>query len=221
MIRAVAVTLLYLGMLAGALFGAAGRLDWVMGWWIFGGFAAFVLLSFLCFDRQLLLERTRPGPGVRREDVALSTLGFLALYPGTLAVSAFDVARFGWTPPLPLAVQLGGLFAFAAGYAFAFWAVLANPFFSTFVRIQEDRGHRLVDTGPYAWVRHPGYAGALFAHLGLPLALGSRWGVVPALVGIALFVARTAAEDSTLARELEGYAAYRHRVRWRLAPGVW
>ena len=96
-----------------------------------------------------------------------------------------------------------------------------NRFFATFVRIQDDRGQTVIRTGPYARVRHPGYAGVLLAHLALPAALGSLEAYLPALFGVAFFVLRTGLEDETLARELSGYEDYRREVPWRLLPGVW
>ncbi len=97
----------------------------------------------------------------------------------------------------------------------------ANRFFSTFVRIQEDRGHHVVTTGPYRFVRHPGYAGAIVGSLALPLALGSLWALIPAAIGSAGFALRTHREDRMLRDELPGYLEYSRRVRWRLLPGLW
>ena len=219
--RAALEAIAFLVLLGLCLFLPAGRLDWPMGWAVLAGFGLLVLGTFLRVDPGLIRERASPGPGVVASDVALASLGFLALYPATLIVSALDAQRFVWSEPLPLALQLLALLVFGLGYGFACWALLANPFFATFVRIQEDRGHRVVTAGPYAWVRHPGYAGTLVAHLALPLALGSRWGLAPAVIGFALFVARTALEDRTLAARLPGYRAYQERVPWRLFPYVW
>ena len=107
------------------------------------------------------------------------------------------------------------------GYAFSLWAMRVNPFFATVVRIQSERGHRVVDQGPYRWVRHPGYAGAVVAHLALPVALGSLWGLAPAVLGCLFLLARIQAEERTLRSGLTGYPEYASRVRWRLVPGVW
>jgi protein-S-isoprenylcysteine O-methyltransferase Ste14 len=109
---------------------------------------------------------------------------------------------------------------FAAGYAFALWAAHTNPFFSAAVRIQTERGHHVIDRGPYAWVRHPGYAGPIASHLALPLALGSPRGLLPAALGAALLTLRALHEERRLLRELPGYADYAARVRYRLVPGL-
>jgi protein-S-isoprenylcysteine O-methyltransferase Ste14 len=145
----------------------------------------------------------------------------LLLYPGTLIVAGLDIGRVHWSPALPLFVHGLGFSVFAVGYLFALSAMRSNPFFETFVRIQADRGHHVVATGPYATIRHPGYAGACLAHMAIPLALGSLAALAAASIGVVLFVVRTKFEDDTLSRELAGYAEYRSRVRWRLVPGVW
>ena len=96
-----------------------------------------------------------------------------------------------------------------------------NKFFEPSVRIQTDRGHHVIDTGPYAIIRHPGYAFGFAFFLGIPLALGSLWGLIPAIIMSALLVVRTVLEDRTLQNELPGYKQYAERVRYRLVPGVW
>jgi protein-S-isoprenylcysteine O-methyltransferase Ste14 len=114
-----------------------------------------------------------------------------------------------------------GFAVFAAGYAFSLWAAATNPFFSAVVRIQSERGHRVIDQGPYAWVRHPGYAGPVLGHLALPLALGSVRGLLPAALGVFFLSLRAVYEERRLMRELPGYADYAARVRWRFFPGLW
>ena len=99
--------------------------------------------------------------------------------------------------------------------------MVVNPFFEKTVRIQTDRGHRVVDTGPYAYVRHPGYVGFLGWILAAPLLLASVWAIVPALISVVGLVIRTALEDRTLRAELPGYPEYAARVRFRLIPGMW
>jgi protein-S-isoprenylcysteine O-methyltransferase Ste14 len=96
-----------------------------------------------------------------------------------------------------------------------------NAFLSTRVRIQEDRGHRVVTTGPYRMVRHPMYAATIIGFAGVSLLLGSWWAFVPGAVCTVLFIIRTALEDRTLQAELPGYKDYAARTRYRLLPGVW
>lgn len=220
MLRAGVLAILLLVGLAAALLIPAGRWDWPAAWAVLIAFTGFTVATWVLVDPALIRERARPGPGVERWDAVLATVSGIFLYPGTLIVCGLDAGR-PEGPALPPAVEAVALAVFVAGYAFALWAMRVNRFFATYVRIQADRGHRVVTTGPYALVRHPGYAGAMLAHLALPLALGSLWGLVPALCGVAGFTVRTALEDRTLARELDGYAEYRRHVRWRLVPGVW
>jgi protein-S-isoprenylcysteine O-methyltransferase Ste14 len=171
-------------------------------------------------DPALAVERTRRHSDASARDVALAAAAFVLLLPVTLAVCGFD-ARWGWsTPPAP-AVEVIGLGWFALGYALSLVAAATNPFFSTVARIQRERGHHLVATGPYAVVRHPGYAGALAGHLALPIALGSLWAYLPTLAGAACLVLRIGGEERMLVAELPGYRQYVARVRWRLCPGLW
>jgi protein-S-isoprenylcysteine O-methyltransferase Ste14 len=203
------------------VFGAAGQFSWPMAWAVLGIYSASKVAGLAFANPELIRERAAPGPGVDHLDKVIATLGYLGLYPGTLMVAGLDAIRFGPAVLIPQSIQIIALLIFAFGYGFASWAVLSNPFFATFVRIQNDRGHSVVSSGAYALVRHPGYAGVLLAHLALPFALGSIWALVPAAVGTILFIVRTAREDQTLRDHLVGYREYQTRVRWRLLPGVW
>jgi protein-S-isoprenylcysteine O-methyltransferase Ste14 len=208
-------------LLGGCLLGAAGDLSWPMAWAVLAVYAVSKVATFIFVNPELIKERTNLGQDVDYGDVVLATCGYLGLYPGTFVVAGLDAIRFGPAIPIPLSIQVIMLLMFALGYGFSFWAVLSNPFFTTNVRIQDDRDHSVISSGPYALVRHPGYAGVLIAHLALPFALGSIWALVPAIVGTVFFVARTSREDRTLRDRLVGYREYQTRVRWHLLPGVW
>lgn len=221
MIRAILETVFLFLVLGLCAFGAAGQLSWPMAWAVLGVEFAYKVASFILLDPKLLSERAAPGPGVQRADAVIAALGYIIIYPGTLVVAGLDAVRFGPVVAFPLALHVAALLVFAAGLGFAFWAVLCNPYFSTFVRLQDDRGQVLIASGPYAMVRHPGYAGFLLAHLVLPIALGSIWALVPTIVGTLLFLVRTSREDQFLGEHLEGYREYQAQVRWRLLPGVW
>lgn len=221
MIRATAMIIAEILLFGACLFGAAGSLSWPMGWAILGLYLLPKTAAFAFLDPELIRERTAPGPGVDRGDVVLATLGVLALYPATFVVAGLDAVRFGPALPMAQSVQVAALLVYALGYGFAYWAVFSNPFFATFVRIQEDRSHSVVSSGPYALVRHPGYSGVLLAHLALPFALGSIWALLPSVLATLFFIARTSREDRTLGERLVGYREYQARVRWRLLPGVW
>lgn len=130
-------------------------------------------------------------------------------------------AKFHWSDGFSLPWELLGLFLILAGYLLSSYALIENSYFSGTVRIQEERGHKVISSGPYAWVRHPGYLGNLIANLGIPLLLDSPWAFIPVVVFGALFVFRTGLEDRFLRESLPGYAEYARKVRYRLLPGLW
>jgi protein-S-isoprenylcysteine O-methyltransferase Ste14 len=126
-----------------------------------------------------------------------------------------------WPAGTPGAAWWSGVVLFAAGWTLVIWSMIVNPFFEKTVRIQIENDHRVVDTGPYACVRHPGYVGFSLWMISTPLLLASRLAVIPAVCATAVFVVRVVLEDRMLRRELPGYAEYATRTRFRLIPGVW
>jgi protein-S-isoprenylcysteine O-methyltransferase Ste14 len=208
---------------AAILFGAAGRLDWVMGWVVVGVYlvwTAATALTVIPTNPEMLLERTRPKEGTKKWDVVL--LGIV----GVAEIAKYVVAgldqRWGWSPQMPLALQLAAVVVAVLAYdVIVVWAMAANAFFAQTVRIQEERGHTVATGGPYRYVRHPGYVGSILSQVATPLILGSVWAFIPAGLAALLFVVRTALEDKTLVEELDGYKDYAARVRYRLLPGVW
>jgi protein-S-isoprenylcysteine O-methyltransferase Ste14 len=128
--------------------------------------------------------------------------------------------RYDWSPGFPLWLNAVGFSLISFGYAFAAWAFAENRFFYSVVLIQTDGGHVVCDSGPYRFVRHPGYTGSIFPLFGLVLALGSVWTLIPAAVALVISITRTELEDRTLQEELPGYREYARRVRYRLVPGV-
>jgi protein-S-isoprenylcysteine O-methyltransferase Ste14 len=205
------------------LFAAAGRLNWINGW-VFLGLNALtqVISSLVLIPRRpdMLAERSQSHEGTKSWDrfyaPAITLFGPLAL----ILVAGLD-ARFGWTPPIPVAWLIVGLLLAFAFQMFVVWAMATNPFFSTTVRIQDDRGQQVVASGPYGILRHPGYAGSVGYNLVIPLVLGSLWTYIPALLTILLIFLRTRLEDRALQEELPGYREYAQKVRSRLIPGIW
>jgi protein-S-isoprenylcysteine O-methyltransferase Ste14 len=136
------------------------------------------------------------------------------------ALAALDDGRFHWLS-VPWWVCGMGYLLLIAGLAGLTWAESVNELFEPTLRIQTDRGHRVVDTGPYAIVRHPGYVFASLFFIGMPLTLGSLWALIPAVVACLILVLRAVREDQTLQNELPGYKEYAQRVRYKLIPGIW
>jgi protein-S-isoprenylcysteine O-methyltransferase Ste14 len=221
MIRIVIMTIIYLAVMGGLLFGAAGRLDWPMAWAYMVILIASTVALLVLGDREMLLVRANKEKGAKIWDQFLANVSFILFWPGSCVVAGLDYGRLHLSPSIPMPVRLIALLAFAFGLTFAVWAMLANKFFVKFVKIQTDREHIVITNGPYAYVRHPGYAGSLLAFLSLPVALGSLLALLPASAGLSLWVVRTYLEDRTLHKELDGYSQYACRVRWRLIPGIW
>ncbi len=137
-----------------------------------------------------------------------------------MIVAGFDAGRHEWST-MPSWVQFLGFGLFLISWFFSTWALVSNKYFETSVRIQKDRGHKTVSTGPYAIIRHPGYAAFILLYSSSSLILGSWLGLIPASILAGLFVLRTAREDQTLLEELPDYPAYAKKVKYRLLPGVW
>lgn len=221
-LKVVAVGIMELLLIFAPLFLVAGRLDYWQGWVLAGCFVLMAVAAFVVFSgkRDLLRERLHPGPGVKRWDKVLVTLCSASFF-AVFLVAPLDVARFGWSPTFPPIVYVIGYAVLVLSSAFIFWAVAVNPFFSSMVRIQSDRGQRVIQNGPYQFVRHPGYAGLLPMVPAMAIVLGSLWALIPAGISIGLFVIRTYLEDRMLQQELSGYTDYAQRVRYRLLPWVW
>jgi protein-S-isoprenylcysteine O-methyltransferase Ste14 len=218
-INRLAVTLVILAVL---LFAPAGRITWARGWLFLLIFTALMSAGIVYFRRanpEMFAVRSRVHPGTKRWDKVIVGLLFLAIL-AIPPVAGFDDGRFHWSRMSWPIVGLG-YFLFVTGMVLMAWAETVNPFFEPGVRIQTERGHHVIDTGPYAIIRHPGYFAAILLFTGVAVSLGSWWALIPAGFGSLLLVLRTVWEDRTLHAELPGYAAYAQRVRFRLVPGVW
>ena len=199
------------------------------GWWQAWGYSLLIVAAGI--GGRIWAERRHPGLLAERHDTekykdakawdkVLAPLMALSVSFPLPIVAGLD-HRFGWSPAFPLWLIVLGFILTSLGYAFATWALAENRFFSTVVRIQTDRGHAVCDSGPYRLVRHPGYAGNIPPLLGIVLALGSVWALIPAVVTLIITVVRTALEDRTLQEELPGYRDYARRVRYRLIPAIY
>lgn len=213
---------LLLIFLLGLLLLTAGRLDWIQAWAFSLAFSAFLMfygIWALRHDPGQLAERSGMKQNVKRWDkIIMTAYSFLLIV--MLILAGLDGGRFRWAPASPLLQAIGWIGLVLAG-TLVFWTTSVNTFLSRYVRIQDDRSQQTVTCGPYRWVRHPMYLGVIVLMLGIPLALGSIWALLPGgLIGI-LFILRTALEDKTLQAELPGYQEYAQKVRYRLFPGIW
>jgi protein-S-isoprenylcysteine O-methyltransferase Ste14 len=205
-----------------ALFWPAGTIRWWPAWALLFVMLAWTVATAIIILRlhpALLAERLGPRKGSKRWDIAIvGALGITQL--ARYIVAGFD-HRYGWSGPYPLALRLLALVVCIAGYAWFTWATASNRFFAQTVRIQTERDHRVVVAGPYCYMRHPGYMGAILWELASPIVLASSWSIIAGMLGAGLLIARTALEDRTLRHELAGYEDYTHHVPYRLLPGVW
>lgn len=207
------------------LFSCSGDLGWWPAW----------LYSLLIFTAgiggRIWAEKLHPGLMAERQskasmqsakswDKVLAPLMAVSIGYPLVIVAGLD-HRYDWSPAFPLWFVVVGFILITLGYAFAAWAVAANRFFSSVVRIQRDRGHVVCDSGPYRIVRHPGYAGNIVALFGIAIALESAWTLIPVVVALIITVIRTELEDRTLKDELAGYQDYTQRVRYRWFPWIY
>ncbi|MDD2049409.1 methyltransferase family protein [Pseudomonas putida] len=204
------------------IFLPAGSLAWRPGWIFLGVLILAFAVSALVLARVnpvIFRARSRFQAGTKRWDKALLAV-ILPAMAAVLPVAALDAGRFHHTS-VPGWLVLLGYAAVLLGIAVTGWAQAVNPFFEPGVRIQSERHQRVIDSGPYRFVRHPGYSAALWLFFGMGLALGSFWALLPGAVAAALLVVRTIWEDQLLQAELEGYVDYAQRVHYRLVPGIW
>ena len=209
-------------MLVALVFLPAGRIDWRPGWiFIAILIAAFGLSALLLawVNPMIYRARSRFQPGTKTWDLILLAVMLPALVL-EIPIATLDAGRMGWSAVPPSVVVLGYLLLIGS-VAVTTWAQAVNPFFEPGVRIQEERAQRVITSGPYRFVRHPGYVAAIAMFIAIPLALASWWALLPAAVAIVLLVIRTRLEDGLLRAELSGYADYARRTRYRLLPGVW
>lgn len=213
------LTLLLVATLLGAiLFGAAGRTDIPMFWAFIALFTSVFLIAMWNADPDLLKERRKPGPGGKDHSLRWNAI---VVFLGLLVVAGIDVGRRHWSDSVPLPLQIASLILIGAGLSLAGWASRTNRFHSSVARIQRDRGHHVITTGPYAFVRHPTYLAGITWFPLSGIALGSWYAAAIGLLSIPLFLRRLFIEEGLLFAELEGYREYAQRVPYRLLPHIW
>ncbi len=205
-------------------FMASGDWGWAQAW-------IFLSINVIFFLVSRIIA-IRLNPDIIRERVTASTksdtknwdkwlMPVMIVFPALIGLVAGFNHRYEWPPVVPLNLQFVGLIFYILAQGFATWAMSVNTFFSSQVRIQTDRGHRVISEGPYAFIRHPGYAGGILAIITSALILESYWALIPAIASIPFYCLRTSLEDKTLHAELPGYQEYAQKVRFRLFPGIW
>jgi protein-S-isoprenylcysteine O-methyltransferase Ste14 len=221
--RWVLTSLIAVVLLAASLFLSAGTLLWWQAWIYLFTAAAILVLDYVVLvpiSPDLLGERSRYQKGAKAWDQLLSRLMATIGPVVILIVSGLDY-RNSWSGDFPAWIVVIAMEFVLLGGLLALWAMAANRFFIGMVRIQDERGHRVVKSGPYRYIRHPGYLGSLFYIFFTPLALGSLWALVPAVLTLGVIILRTYLEDNTLKNELPGYQEYTAEVHHRLVPGIW
>ena len=203
------------------LFISSGNPRWNLAWAFLGVLLLCTLAGSAVISPVLMRERMGSPwrkPGLKKWDL-LILYTIQMLWAAALFVAGLEM-RFGWSDNVPLAIPAIASIVFLAGFSFSIWAMNSNPFFSTIVRLQGD-SHTVAVSGPYCYVRHPGYVGMIIYMAAQPLMLGSYLALIPTVIIVLLFILRTGLEDRTLRGELPGYIEYAGRVTYRLLAWVW
>jgi len=215
-----------LALFALALMWPAGTWHWWEAWVLVGLWVAFVVTTIIFLshhDPALLAERMKFVPvqkGQKNWDKILMSLFFIAGI-GLYIVPGFDVVRYEWSEALPVWMEILAMILHLPCFLFIGWVMRENTFLSVVVKIDDERGHQVITTGPYALVRHPMYSAVIILLFAVPMALGSRFGLIPAVLLVVMIIVRTYFEDRTLHTELSGYTEYTKQTRYRLLPGIW
>lgn len=221
-LRGLTRILMIVGVMAGILFLAAGRIAWPAAWLLTFLYLLYLLFIMLWGSKNapdLLQERGRIATNVKSWDKLINAI-YAVLIVILLIIAGFDVVRFRWSK-MPLGFQVVGTIGLLAAGWVIWWTIAENAYASRWARIQADRGQVVISGGPYRFIRHPMYAAIIVLVASLALELGSWWGLIPSGTIAILFVIRTALEDRMLHAELTGYREYAAQVRYRLIPGIW
>ena len=210
-------------LVALCLFGAAGTILWVSGWvFMVSYFLVLITLTRLVFRSSPELVHERMGASHKAKSWDKIIVPILAMVLPLLSVVLAGLDhRFSWSHGFGMTSKILAFCVMMIGNALTVWAMRVNRFFSSYVRIQSDRGHFVVSNGPYKWVRHPGYTGSIMFNVASPVLIGSFPAVAVDVVFGLLMTIRTVLEDATLRAELSGYDAYSKKTRWRLFPLIW
>lgn len=212
-------TVLTLFLQGAILFVTAGSFKWSWAWIFILTGVIILIINAMVLPKEVIEERGKKKENVKKWDKILTTINIFPLL-GIYILSGLDY-RFHWTNDLSSGIHIIGLSLVFLGSMIFTWAMVSNKFFSTMVRIQDDRDHKVATKGPYKYVRHPGYVGFIIMCVATPVSLGSLYALTMAiLVGI-IFIIRTKLEDKTLTAELSGYKEYSKQVKYKLIPFLW
>jgi protein-S-isoprenylcysteine O-methyltransferase Ste14 len=201
------------------LFVAAGTLSWKWAWYVLLLGFVLLIINWIVMPAELIEERGRKKENVKKWDKMLSSI--ISVWVILMYVFSGLDRRFHWTGDIPVFTNIASLVFIFLGSLLFTWSMVSNKFFSTLVRLQTDRQHTVVTDGPYKLIRHPGYLGYITFTLATPVALGTFWGLVFAVIICILLIVRTSLEDSTLKKELPGYPEYTENVKYKLIPFLW
>ncbi|KPL08038.1 hypothetical protein AMJ86_02115 [bacterium SM23_57] len=201
------------------LFISAGTFYWKWAWILLLLSAFLLVINLIVIPSELVEERGRKKENVKKWDKILTSINII---PSILmyVFCGLDY-RFHWTGDINIVIKIIGFVLFFSGSLIFTWSMVSNKFFSTLVRLQTDREHTVATEGPYKYIRHPGYLGYIIFSLATPISLGTFWGLIFSGTTSILLIIRTVLEDTTLKKELPGYAEYTENVKYRLIPFLW
>ena len=219
-IRVILELIYFIGSMFAVVFLSAGRWDYWQGWLYFLLWVYVHLFNSFFIPSELIKERSKINAGTKKWDIVIYV--FIALLGYIIpCIAAMDGGRYHWTGDFPIWINALAFVLIFLGSTLFLNSLSKNRFFSATVRIQKDRGQFVIDKGPYAFIRHPGYASFIVSYLASGFALNSLWALIPAGLLVIAFIIRTYLEDITLQKELPEYKEYAARVRYRLVPGIW
>lgn len=201
------------------LFSSAGTVGWQQGWIFIGLLVAVDLIGLPFIPLEVLAERGSKKKNIENWDKVLGKLIILSMI--SMFLTAGLDYRWKLTGIIDFRVQIISIILFVLGCVLNIWAMRVNYFFSDVVRLQPDREQKVCSSGPYKYIRHPGYLGMIIYYLVTPFILGSLWALIPASLIMILFIIRTRLEDKTLMKKLSGYKKYADSVKYRIIPKIW
>ncbi len=201
------------------LFISAWSLSWIWAWILISVGIIILIINAIVLPIEVIEERGRKKENVKKWDKILTTVNIFPML-GMYIISGLDY-KFNWSIELPISIHIIGILITFLGSILFTWSMVSNKFFSTMVRIQDERDHKVAIEGPYKYVRHPGYVGFIIMVLATPIALGSLYALSMSAIVSIIFIIRIALEDKTLNKELNGYKEYSKNVKYKLVPFIW